>query len=112
MTDDLTPILEDLRGVDFETWKDVKFALVNACLSIDSPGRTLIEESTRSDIIQGCIQRAIAARDWSYKQGLRRTDGMYWAIVDRSGCPGKRIFTAIPTAAILAAYIAAKKVNA
>ena len=106
----ITTLLEELQEVDFEVWKDIRFLAANTMV-FPEPRDIPLEQHIYQDLIQGCIQRAIAAKNgWNFKQGLRRTDGMYWAIVD-SGYPGKRIFADTPAAAILAAYVAAKRAS-
>lgn len=106
MTDDLTGLLEELRVVDEETWNAIyiRIMAIRGIMPADDDGQ---------DIIQGCIQRAIAANEWQltqlslvrwfrpcpYQAAIRTTPNENWI----SG------FGETPATAILAAYIAAKK---
>ena len=98
-------LLEELWEVDFETWKDIMFLLSNSEIPL--------EQHIYHDIIQGCIQRAIAA--------IRKKDfladcffdiemldiSLYEArVYDRVNILGK-VTASTPAAAILAAYIEA-----
>ncbi len=54
-------LLEELREVDFETWKDIRFLLGNVGMD-NGPREIPLEQHIYQDLIQGCIQRAIAGR--------------------------------------------------
>ena len=112
MTDTtITALLGELREVDFEAWKDVKFLISN--FMIWEPRDIPLEQNAYQDIIQGCIQRVIAGR---IKTG---TFAGYMLLYDRMGCEAtitlgeehdyddieERADT--PAVAILAAYIEA-----
>jgi len=109
-----TTLLEEMWEVDFETWKDIRFLLLNSMM-FSEPREIPLEQHIYHDIIQGCIQRAIAAHPdhwilsmWTCPAGwqvmIRRgqkgyTDPEYMHIVEND----------TPAAAILAAYIEAKR---
>ena len=106
----ITALLEELKEVDFETWKDVKFLLSN--FMIWEPRDIPLEQNAYQDIIQGCIQRAIAVHKW----GMTLVCHAEWEEGSRHICqirlPGPfpldfygTAYT--PAAAILAAYIEA-----
>ena len=103
MTDTTTPaLLGELREVDLETY--VRF------LRLKSAGRGEIQdieamESIDHDIIQGCIQRAIAENGWSYQQILYQNPTIYEAYLIGHHETIRRANT--PAAAILATYIEA-----
>lgn len=107
----LSALLEELREVDFEAWKDIKFLLSNMMLWPE-PNPQPLEQNAYADLVAGCIQRAIVAMGWSYIiEGCTATTLSYAAAV----MWGKRtnqqnIRNAdTPAAAILAAYIEAKR---
>ncbi len=108
----ITALLGELREVDFEAWKDVKFLLSN--FMIWEPRDIPLEQNAYQDIIQGCIQRAIAAHpDWIMFQWRRAGK---WRTSIRRGLSGysdpEYMHIAendTPAAAILAAYIEAKR---
>jgi len=117
MTDANIPaLLEELREVDFETWKDIRFLLSNSMM-FPEPREIPLEQHIYQDLIQGCIQRAIAGR---IKTG---TFAGYMLLYDRMGCEAtitlgeehdyddieERADT--PAVAILAAYVAAKRAS-
>ena len=103
MTDANIPaLLEELREVDLETY--VCF------LRLKSASRGEIQdieamELIDHDIIQGCIQRAIAEKGWSYQQILYQNPTIYEAYLIGHRETIRRANT--PAAAILAAYIEA-----
>ena len=95
-------LLEELRKVDLETY--VRFLrLKNASLGEiqDIEATELIDH----DIIQGCIQRAIAENGWSYQQILYQNPTIYEAYLIGHREKIRRANT--PAAAILATYIEA-----
>ncbi len=108
----ITALLGELREVDFEAWKDVKFLLSN--FMIWEPRDIPLEQNAYQDIIQGCIQRAIAAHpDWIMFQWRRAGK---WRTSIRRGLSGYSdpeymhiVENDTPAAAILAAYIEAKR---
>ena len=100
--------LEELWEVDFETWKDIVFLLM-----FHEPREIPLEQHIYHDIIQGCIQRAIAARPdkWIMSMWSRPNE---WQAMIRRGSKGyidpeyMHIGAGdTPAAAILAAYIEA-----
>ena len=105
-------LLEELWEVDFETWKDIRFLLLNSMM-FSEPREIPLEQHIYHDIIQGCIQRAIAGR---IETGAFAG---YMLLYDLMGCEAtitmgkehdyddieERADT--PAAAILAAYIEA-----
>ena len=104
-------LLEELREVDFETWKDIRFLLSNSMM-FHEPREIPLEQHIYHDIIQGCIQRAIAAHpDWIMFQWRRAGK---WRTSIRRGLSGYSdpeymhiVENDTPAAAILAAYIEA-----
>ena len=113
MTDITTPaLLEELWEVDFDAWKDIMFLLM-----FHEPREIPLEQHIYHDIIQGCIQRAIAGR---IETGAFAG---YMLLYDLMGCEAtitmgkehdyddieERADT--PTAAILAAYIEAVRAS-
>ena len=106
-------LLEELREVDFETWKDIRFLLSNSMM-FSEPREIPLEQHIYHDIIQGCIQRAIAAHpDWIMFQWRRAGK---WRTSIRRGLSGYSdpeymhiVENDTPAAAILAAYIEAKR---
>lgn len=106
--------LEELREVDFDAWKDIRFLLGNVGMD-NGPREIPLEQHIYHDIIQGCIQRAIAGR---IETGAFAG---YMLLYDLMGCEAtitmgkehdyddieERADT--PAAAILAAYIEAKR---
>ena len=109
-------LLEELWEVDFETWKDIRFLLLNSMM-FSEPREIPLEQHIYHDIIQGCIQRAIAA--------IRKKDfladcffdiemldiSLYEArVYDRANILGK-VTASTPAAAILAAYIEAVRAS-
>jgi len=109
----ITALLEELREVDFETWKDIRFLLLNSMM-FSEPREIPLEQHIYHDIIQGCIQRAIAAHpDWIMFQWRRAGK---WRTSIRRGLSGYSdpeymhiVENDTPAAAILAAYIEAKR---
>ena len=99
-------LLEELREVDFETWKDIRFLLLNSMM-FSEPREIPLEQHIYHDIIQGCIQRAIAEKGWSYQQMLYQNPTIYEAYLIGHRETIRRAST--PSAAILAAYIEAKR---
>lgn len=101
----IAALLEELREVDFEAWKDVKFLLSNFMLW-PKPRDMPLEQNAYSDIIQGCIQRAIVSKggdwrveSWNSPKGLfHRAEIIGW-----KGGEYKQD-ASTPAAAILAAY--------
>ncbi len=106
-------LLEELWEVDFETWKDIRFLLLNSMM-FNEPREIPLEQHIYHDIIQGCIQRAIAAHpDWIVSQWRCKNK---WRAAIRRGPKSysNPEYTHIaendaPAAAILAAYIEAKR---
>ena len=108
----ITALLEELREVDFDAWKDIRFLLGNVGMD-NGPREIPLEQHIYHDIIQGCIQRAIAGR---IETGAFAG---YMLLYDLMGCEAtitmgkehdyddieERADT--PAAAILAAYIEA-----
>ena len=104
-------LLEELREVDFETWKDIRFLLSNSMM-FPEPREIPLEQHIYHDIIQGCIQRAIAARGWDISIWIY--NGEWQAMIRREMGyvnPDHMHIGAsyTPAAAILAAYIEAKR---
>ena len=99
-----TTLLEELWEVDFETWKDIKFMLLNSMM-FQEPRVIPLEQHIYHDIIQGCIQLAIAEKGWSYQQILYQNPTIYEAYLIGHREKIRRANT--PAAAILAAYIEA-----
>ena len=106
-------LLEELWEVDFETWKDIMFLLSNSMM-FHEPREIPLEQHIYHDIIQGCIQRVIAAHSHEYMaewfwEVAYEDHGRYEAkIYRREGLVTKEIADT-PAAAILAAYIEAKR---
>lgn len=105
-------LLEELWEVDFETWKDIRFLLLNSTM-FSEPREIPLEQHIYHDIIQGCIQRAIAARPdhWIISQWMSQDK---WQAMIRRGPRGYTDPEYMhigegdtPAAAILAAYIEA-----
>ena len=105
-------LLEELWEVDFETWKDIRFLLSNSMM-FPEPREIPLEQHIYHDIIQGCIQRAIAARPdhWIISQWMSQDK---WQAMIRRGPRGYTDPEYMhigegdtPAAAILAAYIEA-----
>ena len=115
-TDDatITAYLEELREVDFDAWKDIRFLLSNTMM-FPEPREIPLEQHIYQDLIQGCIQRAIAAQGWKYVVSNDRARQPYGQI----GIPISNVRTEYqhrnyadtPAAAILAAYIAAVRAS-
>ena len=111
-----TTLLGELWEVDFEAWKDIKFMLLNNMM-FPEPHDIPLEQHIYQDLIQGCIQRAIAGR---IETGAFAG---YMLLYDLMGCEAtitmgkehdyddieERADT--PTAAILAAYIEAVRAS-
>lgn len=100
----ITTLLEEMWEVDFETWKDIRFLLLNSMM-FPEPRETPLEQHIYHDIIQGCIQRAIVEKGWSYQQILYQNPTIYEAYLIGHRETIRRAST--PAAAILAAYIEA-----
>ena len=96
-----TALLGELREVDFETWKDIRFLLSNSMM-FPEPREIPLEQHIYHDIIQGCIQRACEHQKWIWHHGHGPEMG-YVATVNH----GNIIKGDTPAAAILAAYIEA-----
>ena len=110
----ITALLEELREVDFDAWKDIRFLLGNVGMD-NGPREIPLEQHIYQDLIQGCIQRAIQARDdlivslWTEEH----KDNSWTALIRIM--PGgytdmNKVHIAeadTPAAAILAAYVAA-----
>ena len=102
----ITALLEELKEVDFETWNTITIR----CRFIETSYATEFGQ----DFIQGCIQRAIAAHpDWIMFQWRRAGK---WRTSIRRGLSGYSdpeymhiVENDTPAAAILAAYIEAKR---
>ena len=90
-------LLEELREVDFETWNKIYVR----CNFVE----TSYDTEFGQDFIQGCIQRAIAEKGWSYQQILYQNPTIYEAYLIGHRETIRRANT--PSAAILAAYIEA-----
>jgi hypothetical protein len=107
MTDDIRALLEELREIDIETWKDVRFHLINI-FSVNDLGdinlRSPLLQNAYSDIIQGCIQRACEHQKWIWHYGHGPEMG-YVATVNH----GNIIKGETSAAAILVAYVQAKR---
>ena len=109
----IAALLEELKEVDFETWKDCKFLLSNMMLWPE-PNEQPLEQNAYQDIIQGCIQRAICQMPECH--GLLQWDGIR-AIARVYRNIGVFFQPEIiaeseadtPAAAILAAYVQAKR---
>ena len=107
-------LLEELWEVDFETWKDIMFLLSNSTM-FPEPREIPLEQHIYHDIIQGCIQRAIAARGWEYQVAYnphigpdgRHGQAYIWPLSEVTKCYESEEDTL--AAAILAAYIEAKR---
>ena len=91
-------LLEELWEVDFETWKDIMFLLSNSEIPL--------EQHIYHDIIQGCIQRAIAAIRKIFDIEMLDISLYEARVYDRVNILGK-VTASTPAAAILAAYIEA-----
>ena len=100
----ITALLEELREVDFDAWKDIRFLLGNVGMD-NGPREIPLEQHIYQDLIQGCIQRAIAEKGWSYQQILYQNPTIYEAYLIGHRETIRRANT--PAAAILAAYIEA-----
>ena len=108
----ITALMEELREVDFATWKDIRFLLGNVGMD-NGPREIPLEQHIYQDLILGCILRAIAERPdhWIISQWMSQDK---WQAMIRCGPRG---YTDpeymhigegdIPAAAILAAYIEA-----
>lgn len=111
MTDDLAGLLVELQAVDYGLWEEIGNIQLKGMLETDP-----LNEHEIHDLIQGCIQRAIAAWD--------KLDGASICITPSLRDIGKEFNVEIyfrdhtrkidsdsdsPTAAILAAYVAARK---
>ena len=107
MTDTTTPaLLGELLEVDPETMTAINFYSKGLQgFDIDTNPNKLVKE----DIIQGCIQRAIAEKGWSYQQILYQNPTIYEAYLIGHRETIRRANT--PAAAILAAYIEAKRAS-
>ena len=107
-------LLEELWEVDFETWKDIRFLLLNSMM-FSEPREIPLEQHIYHDIIQGCIQRVIAARGWMpiislHWVGIERKIPVWYVdIRDHENFTIKSHQADTPAAAILAAYIEAKR---
>ena len=108
----ITALLEELREVDFDAWKDIRFLLGNVGMD-NGPREIPLEQHIYQDLIQGCIQRAIAARPdhWIISQWMSQDK---WQAMIRRGPRGYTDTEYMhigegdtPAAAILAAYIEA-----
>ncbi len=108
----ITALLEELREVDFDAWKDIRFLLGNVGMD-NGPREIPLEQHIYQDLIQGCIQRAIAARGWEYQVAYnphigpdgRHGQAYIWPLSEVTKCYESEEDT--PAAAILAAYIEA-----
>ena len=111
----ITALLEELQEADFEVWKDIRFLLANAMM-FPEPRDIPLEQHIYQDLIQGCIQRAIAAHpDWIMFQWRRAGK---WRTSIRRGLSGYSdpeymhiVENDTPAAAILAAYIEAVRAS-
>ena len=105
-------LLEELWEVDFETWKDIRFLLLNSMM-FSEPRNIPLEQHIYQDIIQGCIQRAIAAWPGWYFGIIKYSEyqDRYHAVVE----PPLKIQyihdASTPAAALLAAYIEAVRAS-
>ena len=100
-------LLEELWEVDFETWKDIRFLLLNSMM-FSEPREIPLEQHIYHDIIQGCIQRAIAAIRKIFDIEMLDISLYEARVYDRANILGKAT-ASTPAAAILAAYIEAKR---
>ena len=102
-------LLEELWEVDFETWKDIRFLLSNSMM-FSEPREIPLEQHIYHDIIQGCIQRACSARGWFIHLwlGIELNQVEIWYTPDRKE-HYHMLEASTPAAAILAAYIEAKR---
>ena len=108
-------LLEELKTVDLETWKDIRFQLINI-FSVneleDINLQTPLVENAYNDIIQGGIQRAIARHskehfnEWFFEIIQEESKEYIGKIYRRSGMFA-RTRRDSPGRAILAAYIQA-----
>jgi len=111
----IAALLEEL----LEELKEVDSAAYDRITSIEFEVRSLniYEDETAQDIIQGCIQRAIAARPDNWIMSMWTCPAGWQAMIRR----GRRGYTDpeymhigeddTPAAAILAAYIEAKRAS-
>ncbi len=108
----ITALLEELREVDFDAWKDIRFLLGNVGMD-NGPREIPLEQHIYQDLIQGCIQRAIIKKGWKYVVSNDRARQPYGQI----GIPISNVrieyqhrnYADTPAAAILAAYIETKR---
>ena len=109
-------LLEELREVDFETWKGIRFLLSNSMM-FPEPREIPLEQHIYHDLIQGCSQRATTARPdhWIISQWMSQDK---WRATIRRGPRGYTDPEYMhigegdtPAAAILAAYIGAKRAS-
>lgn len=101
MSDTTIPaLLEELREVDADTYREIQKRLLHYMIAPQMDAPIVL------DHIQGCIQRAIAEKGWSYQQILYQNPTIYEAHLIGHRETIRRAST--PSAAILAAYIEAK----
>jgi hypothetical protein len=104
MSDTTIPaLLEELREVEPLLWEKITY--------LDQGDRVIkfayqVLDDFALDHLQGCIQRAIAEKGWSYQQILYQNPTIYEAYLIGHRETIRRAST--PSAAILAAYIEAK----
>ena len=102
MSDTTIPaLLEELREVDADTYREIQKRLLHYMIAPQMDAPIVL------DHIQGCIQRAIAEKGWSYQQILYQNPTIYEAYLIGHRETIRRAST--PSAAILAAYIEAKR---
>ena len=108
MTDTTTPaLLGELREVDADTYREIQKRLLHYMIAPQMDAPIVL------DHIQGCIQRAIAARGWEYQVAYnphigpdgRHGQAYIWPLSEVTKCYESEEDT--PAAAILAAYIEA-----
>ena len=102
-------LLEELWEVDFETWKDIRFLLLNSMM-FSEPREIPLEQHIYHDIIQGCIQRAIAAIRKIFDIEMLDISLYEARVYDRVNILGK-VTASTPAAALMAAYIEAKRAS-
>ena len=111
-------LLEELREVDETTWAKIQYGVVfgkgldESRVPYESMGVQMAH-----DHLQGCIQRAIAARGWEYQVAYnphigpddRHGQAYIWPLGEVTKCYESEEDT--PAVAILAAYIEAVRAS-
>jgi len=120
---DMIEVLDRLKEAEPKTYQEIKYYVtqMEGCLE-DEEGNPQIAATLHylakyprsyallCDSIQGCIQRAIAARGWSWDLRSRGSDRPFARIlIPKSACDAIEYGSsgATPVEAILASYLAA-----